>query len=82
MAISEAMMAQALFDYFQQHEKCFEEFILERCNIDDGFVSWGGDNTNKRLLLIVTKRAQDGGILAESDYAINITRVDRAPRSQ
>lgn len=77
MAISAAMLAQALLEFLQAHTKDFEEFSLDRWNIDDGQISFGENGTKKRLLCRVTRRAQDGGTLAEDEYAITIERLGR-----
>jgi HD-like signal output (HDOD) protein len=74
MAISEAMLAQALLEYFQQHEEEFGEFLLERWNLDDGYVIWREDTRNRRLNVRVRILSQGGGIKAEDDYFIRIER--------
>ncbi len=72
MAISDAMVAQALLEYLQQHSEEFEEFLFERYHLDDGYVNFSADEENGRLLLRVTRVAQDGQKLSERDYAIRI----------
>jgi hypothetical protein len=75
MSISDAMLAQSLLDYFEQHTKEFEDFLIERFRIDDGYVAWREDKENKRLLLTVTKKAQGGETLSQRDYAISVETV-------
>jgi hypothetical protein len=77
MAISEAMLAQALLEFFRQQAKEFEEFLLERYNIDNGDVTWSEDRKNRRLLLTVTTRAQDDQPVSEYEYNLRIERADR-----
>jgi hypothetical protein len=40
MAIGDGMLAQVLLDYFQQHADEFEQFVLERAGIGEGYVRW------------------------------------------
>ena len=75
MTISNAMLAQGLLDYFQQHAKEFEDFLMERFDIGDGYVTWREDERNKRLVLTVTRKAEDMGTLSEREYAIRIETV-------
>ena len=72
MAISEAMLAQAVLEYFEQHAEEFEKFLLNRYRIDNGYVSWGEDIRNQRLRLTATRLAQSGEIVSERDYHIRI----------
>jgi len=51
MAIGDGMLAQVLLDYFQQHADEFEQFLLERAGITEGYVRWRGEETPKRLVL-------------------------------
>ena len=47
MAIGDGMLAQVLLDYFQQHAEEFEQFVLERAGIGEGYVRWRGEETRK-----------------------------------
>jgi hypothetical protein len=51
MAIGDGMLAQVLLDYFQQHAEEFEQFVLERAGISEGYVRWRGEEPQKRLVL-------------------------------
>ena len=66
------------------NEEEFEEFILERCKIDDGWVEWGQNDVLKCLVLEVKKRDafSSGEILGEYSYGIKITRLDRPQRQE
>ena len=48
MAIGDGMLAQVLLDYFHQHAEEFEQFLLERAGIGEGYVRWRGEETQKR----------------------------------
>jgi hypothetical protein len=50
MAIGDGMLAQVLLDYFHQHAEEFEQFLLERAGIGEGYVRWRGEETHKRLV--------------------------------
>jgi hypothetical protein len=77
MAISNAMLAQALLEYFQQNAESFGAFLTGRFQIDDGYVTWSEDARNKRLLVTVTIKAQDGETLSQRVYAIKIESISQ-----
>ncbi len=75
MAITEAMLAQALLKYFQQHKEEFEEFLDESYHLGDVYVTWRPDPTDRRILVNV-RREGTGGMLSERDLAIRIERTE------
>jgi hypothetical protein len=80
MSISEAMLAQALFQYLEQHAEQFQEFLSERYDTADLVVTWHEDPPNKRLLALVRRMAQDESPYAENEYSLRIERLDRRSR--
>lgn len=75
MALSDALLAQALLDYFDQHTEDFEMFLLDRAEIGDGYVLWQGDAPHNRVLLAFTSFGGDGRTLSQRAYAITIDTV-------
>ena len=75
MAIGDGMLAQALLDYFQQHAEEFEQFLLERAGIGEGYVRWRGDEVHKRLVLKVTTLGSGPSIVSEREYAMKIETI-------
>ena len=78
MALSDAMLAQALLDYFDQHTEDFATFLLARASMGDGSVLWQGDAPRNRVLLAFTLFGGEGRTLSQQTYAIKIAAV--APR--
>ena len=76
MALSDAMLAQALLDYFDQHTEDFETFLLDRAAIGDGYVLWQGDAPHKRVLIAFTIFGGEGRTLSHRTYAIKIAAVE------
>lgn len=76
MAISEAMLAQALTEYLQQHAGELSEFLFDRFEEGDGYVTLSGDKIDRMLSLMVTKLSQDGSIVSEHRYSIRVERND------
>jgi hypothetical protein len=70
-ALSNAMLAQALLEFWGKHEE-FHKFILDRFKVEDGSVEIAGGD--KRLLLSVKKRAQDGSLCGDWGYTITIAK--------
>jgi hypothetical protein len=75
MAIGDGMLAQILLDYFQQHADEFEQFLLERAGIGEGYVRWRGEETQKRLVLKLTMLGSGPSIVAEREYAMKIETI-------
>jgi hypothetical protein len=75
MAIGDGMLAQVLLDYFQQHAEEFEQFVLERAGIGEGYVRWRGEETQKRLVLKLTTLGSGPSIVAEREYAMKIATI-------
>jgi hypothetical protein len=75
MAIGDGMLAQVLLDYFQQHAEEFEQFLLERAGIGEGYVRWRGEETQKRLVLKITTLGSGPSIVAEREYAMKIETI-------
>ena len=75
MAIGDGMLAQILLDYFQQHADEFEQFVLERAGIAEGYVWWRGEGTQKRLVLKLTTLGSGLSIVAEREYAMKIETI-------
>jgi hypothetical protein len=78
MALSEAMLAQALLEYFGQHAEGFEKFLVDRYDIAHGYVTWSEDLGNRRLLVRVGRESQAGGIVWDNEYAVRLERTDRS----
>jgi hypothetical protein len=76
MAISEAMLAQALTEYLQQHAGELSEFLFDRFEEGDGYVTLSGDRIDRMLSLMITKLSQDGSIVSEHRYSIRVERND------
>ena len=70
MAIGDGMLAQVLLDYFHQHAEEFEQFLLERAGIGEGYVRWRGEETHKRLVLKITTLGSGPSVVSEREYAI------------
>ena len=70
MSIGDGMLAQALFDYFQQHTEEFEQFLLERAGIGDGYIRWRGEEKHKRLVLKITTLGSGPSIVSELDSGV------------
>ena len=75
MAIGDGMLAQILLDYLHQHAEEFEQFVLERTGIGEGYVRWRGEETQKRLVLKVTTLGSGPSIVAEREYALKIATI-------
>ena len=75
MAIGDGMLAQVLLDYLQQHAEEFEQFLLERAGIGEGYVRWRGEETHKRLVLKVTTLGSGPSIVSEREYAMKIATI-------
>jgi hypothetical protein len=75
MTIGDGMLAQVLLDYFQQHAEEFEQFVLERAGIGEGYVRWRGEDTQKRLVLKVTTLGSGPSIVDEREYAMKIETI-------
>ncbi len=65
----------AIVSYFQQHAEEFEQFLLERAGIGEGYVRWRGEETNKRLVLKITTLGSGPSIVAEREYAMKIETI-------
>ena len=76
MAISEAMLAQALIEYLQQHAGEFSEFLFDRYEEGDGYLTLSGDRIDRMPLLMITKLSQDGSKVSEHRYSIRVERND------
>lgn len=74
MAISEAMLAQALIEYLQQHAAEFSNFLFDRYEEGDGYITLSGDRIDRVFLLMITKLSQDGSKVAEHRYSIRVER--------
>jgi hypothetical protein len=81
MAIGDGMLAQVLLDYFQQHAEEFEQFVLERAGIDEGYVRWRGEETHKRLVLKVTTLGSGPSTVSKREYAMRIEQRSSADLS-
>jgi len=75
MAIGDGMLAQILLDYLHQHAEEFEQFVLERAGIGEGYVRWRGEETHKRLILKITMLGSGPSIVAEREYAMKIETI-------
>ena len=67
MARGDGMLAQVLLDYLQQHAEEFEQFLLERAGIGEGYVRWRGEETQKRLVLKGTTLRSGPSIVSERE---------------
>jgi hypothetical protein len=50
-------------------------FLLERAGIDEGYVRWRGEETQKRLVLKLTTLGSGPSIVAEREYAMKIATI-------
>ena len=75
MAIGDGMLAEVLLDYFHQHAEEFEQFVLERAGIGEGYVSWRGEETQKRLVLKVTTLGSGPSVVSEREYALKMETI-------
>ena len=75
MAIGDGMLAQILLDYLHQHAEEFEQFVLGRAGIGEGYVRWRGEETHKRLVLKITMLGSGPSIVAEREYAMKIETI-------
>jgi len=75
MAIGDGMLARILLDYLHQHAEEFEQFVLERAGIGEGYVRWRGEETHKRLVLKITMLGSGPSIVAEREYAMKIETI-------
>jgi hypothetical protein len=75
MAIGDGMLAQVLLDYFQQHAEEFEQFLLERAGIGEGYIRWRGEESQKRLVLKITTLGSGPSIVSEREYAMKIATI-------
>jgi len=75
MARGDGMLAQVLLDYLQQHAEEFEQFLLERAGIGEGYVRWRGEEPHKRLVLNVTTLGSGPSIVSEREYAMKIATI-------
>ena len=75
MTLGDGMLAQVLLDYFQQHADEFEQFVLERAGISEGYVRWRGEATQKRLVLTLTTLGSGPSTVAEREYAMKIETI-------
>ena len=75
MAIGDGMLAQVLLDYFHQHAEEFEQFLLERAGIGEGYVRWRGEETHKRLVVKITTLGSGPSIVSEREYAMKIETI-------
>jgi hypothetical protein len=75
MAIGDGMLAQVVLDFFQQHADGFEQLVLERAGIGEGYVRWRGEGTQKRLVLKITTLGSGPSIVAEREYAMRIETI-------
>jgi hypothetical protein len=64
--VTEAMLAQALREYIEQHIEEFEEFLEERMDLGgDVAVTWSA-SPGRQLLVDVTKRGEVGTVVGEA----------------
>ena len=75
MALGDGMLAQVLLDYWHQHAEEFEQFLLERAGIGEGYVRWRGEEAHKRLVLKVTTLGSGPSIVSEREYAMKIETI-------
>jgi hypothetical protein len=75
MAIGDGMLARVLLYYFQKHVDEFEQFLLERAGIGEGYVRWRGEESQKRLVLKLTTLGSGPSIVAEREYAMKIETI-------
>jgi hypothetical protein len=75
MTLGDGMLAQALLDYFEQHSEEFEQFLLERAEINEGYVRWRGELTQKRLILKIVTHGSGPSTVSEREYAIKIETI-------
>jgi len=75
MALGDGMLAQVLLDYWHQHAEEFEQFLLERAGIGEGYVRWRGEEAHKRLILKVTTLGSGPSIVSEREYAMKIETI-------
>ena len=70
---TEAMLAQALLEYMEQHIDEFEEFLDERMDLGgDVAVNWSAPPGKLRVDIV--KRGHSMELTWESKFAIKITR--------
>jgi hypothetical protein len=69
------MLAQVLLDYFHQHAEEFEQFLLDRAGIGEGYVRWRGEEPQKRLVLKITTLGSGPSVVAEREYAMKIETI-------
>jgi hypothetical protein len=78
MAITEAMLAQALLDYFQQDRviEDFQEFLDQSYEIGgDVEVSWHDRVPGKALAVEVRRFSQGGGLTWEQPFTMKIDKL-------
>lgn len=76
MALSDALLAQALLDYFAQHTEDFAQFLLARAAMGEGAVLWQGDAPHNRVLIAFTILGGEGRKLSQHTYALKIATVE------
>jgi hypothetical protein len=78
MAITEAMLAQALLDYFQQERviEDFEVFLEQSYDLGgDVEVSWHDCVSGRVLAVEVRRFSQGGGITWERPFTMKIEKM-------
>jgi hypothetical protein len=68
-------LADALLRHLQSSHEALEQAIAERFHIEDSSISFQAEANQPRLLVRVARMAQDGGILSEQEFALEITEL-------
>jgi hypothetical protein len=79
MALSDAMLADAIKDFLNRNSEDFEKFLSERYEVDTA-VHFGGEAVDaKRVTVHIKVLGQDGSPTSERIYALHIETISRPP---